>query len=83
MRRIAASSVRPHWQNPDPNTSPVRHSLCTRTSVTSPVGTSPRTNARWRLPSSTDSNTTTSNSPHVVCSGAVPTRRTSFSVRRR
>ena len=83
MRRMAASSVRPHWQNPEPNTSPVRHSLCTRTSGASAAATSPRTNATWRLPSRTDSKATNWNSPHVVGSGASPTRRTSFSVRRR
>ena len=38
MRRIAASSVGPQLQKPEPNTSPVRHSLWTRTSGASARG---------------------------------------------
>ena len=45
--RRAACSWAPQSQRRDPNTSPVRHSLCTRTStLCSPAG-SPITNARW------------------------------------
>ncbi|SKZ84039.1 Uncharacterised protein [Mycobacteroides abscessus subsp. abscessus] len=38
---IAASSCGPQSQRSDPNTSPVRHSECTRTSTSLPVPSSP------------------------------------------
>ena len=47
-----ALSWSPQSQRSEPNTSPVRHSLCTRTStLSSPCG-APITNARWVSPSS-------------------------------
>ena len=48
-RSSAASSCAPQSQRSEPNTSPVRHSECTRTSTLSCPATSPRTNARCSL----------------------------------
>ena len=55
MRRIASCSCGPQSQRREPNTSPVRHSLWTRTSTgSSAAATSPHTRARWVTSSASD-----------------------------
>ena len=83
MRSSARSSCVPQSQRIEPNTSPVRHSECTRTSTFSLPATSPRTNAMCSVPSSSDSNTCAAKSPCLVGMRASETRRTSFSRCRR
>src|SRR5438067_10297606 len=71
---MAASSWPPQSQRREPKTSPVRHSLCTRTSTPAWAPTSPATSARcWTPP---DSNATQRKSPWAVGTNASPARRT-------
>ena len=65
------------------NTSPVRHSECTRTRTFSLPATSPRMSATWSLSVRTSLNATAVNSPNLVGRRTAITRSTSFSVRRR
>ena len=68
---IASSADRscaPHSHRRAPNTSPVRHSECTRTSTSSRPRGSPRTRARCSCPSSGSRNATARNGPRRVTS---------------
>ncbi len=73
----------PQSQRIDPNTSPVRHSECTRTSTLSAPDTSPHTNAMCSTSSRCDAYTYAVKSPYFVGMRASDTRVTSFSRWRR
>jgi len=70
---MAAASCWPQSQRMEPNTSPVRHSLCTRTSVGSSGWTSPMIRAMWVRLSASDWKATVRKWPQRVGSSASAT----------
>ena len=63
IMRMAVWSWSPQSQRMDPKTSPVRHSLCMRTSTDFAEATSPWTSARWQASSSLERNMWSMKSP--------------------
>src|SRR3954467_6031598 len=70
--RRAVSSCWPQSQRIEWNTSPVRHSECTRTRTSSRPATSPLTMATWCFPSVRERYPTALKPPYAVGEGAVP-----------
>src|SRR5579875_2226864 len=83
MRARAVRSWSPQSHRIDPNTSPVRHSECMRTSTGASWARSPSASARWLAPSSVFSYTTAVNSATRVGRRVTPSRRTKRSRARR